>query len=65
LVSVNLAQWFDNCSKAGMGLVAIRKGIRVAVGHEFGFTGFGGLLVLPALIQMSLMHGHGGGREAL
>jgi len=40
LVSVKLSQWFDNGSKTGMGLVAIRQGIGVAIIHEFGLAGF-------------------------
>jgi len=65
LVHVNLAQWFDDGGKAGMGLVAISQSIWVAVGHEFGLIGLGGPLVLLAFIQMSLVHGHGDGWEAL
>ena len=64
LVSVDLAQRLDNAGKAGMELVAIRQCIGVVVCQELGLDVFGGPLVLLALIQMSLVHGHGDGWEA-
>jgi len=65
LVGVNLAPRVNDDGKAGMGLVAIGLCIGVKVGECFGVVGLGGSLILPALVQMSLVHGHGGWRESL
>jgi len=65
LVRVNLPQRFDDGGKAGMCFVTIGLHIGIAVSKQFIIIGFGGLLVLVALIQMPLMHGHGSGQETL
>jgi len=59
LVHVNLAQWFHNGSKAGMGLVSIGYRVGVAICKVLGLIVFCGALVPAALVQVTLVHGHG------
>jgi len=63
LVHVDLPQWFHNGSKAGMGLVAIGHWIGVVVCKLLSLIVFGGALILVALVQVPLVHGHGDGWE--
>jgi len=63
LVSEDLPQWFHNGCKAGVGFVAVRHWLRIAVCKLVGLVGFGGPLGLVALVQVPLVHGHGNGQE--
>jgi len=60
LVHVDLPQRLHNGSKASVGPIPIRYWIRIAVGELILSIGvLGGLLILPILVHVALVHGHG------